>query len=299
MRDFQEATSIEAVNERLANCQDERLKQVLAAATRHLHAFVREVRPSMDEWQAAIGFLTRTGQICSDTRQEWILFSDIMGVSSLVDVVNNPTDARVTESTVLGPFHVAGSPALPHGANISRDGRGRPCVVTGRVLDAAGAPVAGALLDVWQTSEDGWYDVQQPGIQPEGNLRGKFRAEPDGSFWFVSVKPASYPIPTDGPVGELLRAIGRHPFRPAHIHFIISAPGYESVTTHIFAEGDPYLDSDTVFGVKSSLVETVVESHSSEDAARHGVTAPFWRVSHEFRLAPLARADAAAATAAA
>jgi catechol 1,2-dioxygenase len=290
MRDFQEATSIEAVNERLANCQDERLKQVLAAATRHLHAFVREVRPSMDEWQAAIGFLTRTGQICSDTRQEWILFSDIMGVSSLVDVVNNPTDARVTESTVLGPFHVAGSPALPHGANISRDGRGRPCVVTGRVLDAAGAPVAGALLDVWQTSEDGWYDVQQPGIQPEGNLRGKFETDGDGTFWFVTVKPASYPIPNDGPVGALLRQVGRHPYRPAHIHFIISAPGFASKTTHIFAEDDPYLDSDAVFGVKSTLIEVFHENTDPATAARYGVTAPFWSVSHTFHLARAAAA---------
>lgn len=294
MRDYQEATSTEAVIERLANCQDERLKQVMAAATRHLHAFVREVRPTMDEWAAAIGFLTRTGQICNEARQEWILFSDIMGVSSLVDVVNNPTDDRVTESTVLGPFHVAGAPHLPHGANICLDGRGRPCVVTGRVLDVEGRPVAGALLDVWQTTEDGWYDVQQPDIQPAGNLRGKFQTDAEGRFWFVTVKPASYPIPNDGPVGALLRQLGRHPYRPAHIHFIISAPGYATKTTHIFAEDDPYLDSDAVFGVKSTLIEVFHEINDPAEAARYGVTAPFWQVSHEFHLAGGAAAAKAA-----
>jgi catechol 1,2-dioxygenase len=298
MRDFNETNATEAFLARLDTCADPRLARIIGGFARHLHAFIREIRPTQAEWGAAISFLTRTGQISDDKRQEFVLLSDVMAVSMLVDAINHDHPG-VTESTVLGPFHVDGAPLLPLGSNISLDGRGQPCVVSGRVLDDAGRPIGGAVLDVWQTTEDGWYDVQQPGIQPEGNLRGKFRAEPDGSFWFVSVKPASYPIPTDGPVGELLRAIGRHPFRPAHIHFIISAPGYESVTTHIFAEGDPYLDSDTVFGVKSSLVETVVESHSSEDAARHGVTAPFWRVSHEFRLAPLARADAAAATAAA
>jgi catechol 1,2-dioxygenase len=295
MRDFQEATSTDAVIERLTECRDPRLRQVMAAVTRHLHAFVREVRPSTEEWLAAIDYLTRTGQMCSGVRQEWVLFSDVMGVSSLVDVVNNPTDERVTESTVLGPFHVAGAPALPHGANISRDGRGRPCVVTGRVLDAAGAPIEGAMLDVWQTSEDGWYDVQQPGIQPEGNLRGKFATDADGRFWFVTVKPASYPVPTDGPVGELLRKLERHPFRPAHIHFIISAPGFASKTTHIFAEDDPYLDSDAVFGVKTSLIEVFHEVADPAAAAGYGVTAPFWSVSHEFRLAGQRATEAAAA----
>ena len=284
MRDFQEETATDAVVARLAECRDERLKQVMAAAARHLHDFVREVRPTTAEWLAAIDFLTRTGRKCTDTRQEWVLFSDIMGVSSLVDVVNNPTDDRVTESTVLGPFHVAGSPTLPHGANICRDGRGRPCVVSGRVLDADGAPVAGAVLDVWQTTEDGWYDVQQPGLQPEGNLRGKFATDATGHFWFVTVKPASYPIPNDGPVGALLREMGRHPYRPAHIHFIISAAGFASKTTHIFAEGDPYLDSDAVFGVKSTLIEVFHEVADAEAAACHGVTAPFWKVSHDFHL---------------
>jgi protocatechuate 3,4-dioxygenase beta subunit len=284
MRDFTEATATEAFLARLDDCQDARLRGVMAAAARHLHAFVREVRPTHEEWLTAIQFLTRTGQICDAQRQEWILLSDVLAVSMLVDAINHPADGAQTESTVLGPFHVAGSALLPNGANICRDGRGRPCVVQGRVLDAQGAPISGAVLDVWQTTEDGWYDVQQPGIQPEGNLRGKFETDAHGCFWFVSVKPASYPIPTDGPVGALLRSLGRHPYRPAHIHFIISAPGFEAVTTHIFAEGDPYLDSDAVFGVKSSLIDSFQEIQSPEEAERYGVIAPFWMVSHEFRL---------------
>jgi catechol 1,2-dioxygenase len=284
MRDFNETTATEAFLKRLEDCRDDRLKQVMTAAARHLHAFIREVRPTHDEWLAGIQFLTRTGQICDDKRQEWVLFSDVMAVSMLVDAINHPADAALTESTVLGPFHVAGAPLLPHGANICRDGRGRPCVVEGSVRDADGRPIPGAILDVWQTTEDGWYDVQQPGIQPDGNLRGRFQTDAEGRFWFVSVKPASYPIPTDGPVGALLDKLGRHPFRPAHIHFIIDAPGFEPVTTHVFAAGDPYLDSDAVFGVKSSLIETFHENLSDEAARRFGVTAPFWQVSHDFSL---------------
>ena len=287
MRDFSEANATGAFLARLDACPDPRLRQVIGAFACHLHGFIREIRPSQDEWSAAISFLTRTGQACTDTRQEYVLLSDVMAVSMLVDAINH-AHVGVTESTVLGPFHVDGAPLLPLGSNISRDRRGTPCVVSGRVLDEADRPIADAELDVWQTTEDGWYDVQQPDVQPAGNLRGRFRTDAAGEFWFVSVKPASYPIPTDGPVGELLRAIGRHPYRPAHIHFIISAAGHASVTTHIFAAGDPYLDSDTVFGVKSSLVEPFAENASAVDAARFGVTAPFWEVRHEFRLAAAA-----------
>ena len=284
MRDFTEATATEAFLARLDTCPDPRLAKIIGAFARHLHGFVREVRPTQAEWAAAVSFLTRTGKISDDKRQEFVLLSDVLAVSMLVDAINH-ANLGVTESTVLGPFHVDGAPHLPLGTNISRDGRGQDCVVSGRVLNEDGAPIAGAELDVWQTTEDGWYDVQQPGVQPEGNLRGRFLTDDDGRFWFVSVRPASYPIPTDGPVGELLRAIGRHPYRPAHIHFIISAAGFQTVTTHIFAEGDPYLDSDTVFGVKTSLVEPFIRNDSAADAARRGVTAPFWDVSHEFRLA--------------
>ena len=284
MRDFTEANATDAFIARLDQAQDPRFKEVIASAVRHLHAFIREVRPTQAEWGTAIDLLTRTGRISDDKRQEFVLFSDVTAVSMLVDAINNPGH-DVTESTVLGPFHVDGAPVLPLGADINKGGTGRPCVVMGRVLAADGAPIAGAELDVWQTTEDGWYDVHQPDSQPEGNLRGKFLTDASGGFHFLTVKPASYPIPTDGPVGELLRAMGRHPYRPAHIHFIITAPGFRPVTTHIFAEGDPYLDSDAVFGVKTSLVEIFHENASANDAARYGVTVPFWTVSHEFRLA--------------
>ncbi len=293
MRDFTETTATDAFVARLDHAPDPRFRAMMGAFARHLHDFVREVRPTQAEWAAAISFLTRTGQVSDDKRQEWVLFSDVMAVSMLVDAINHPAAGGVTESTVLGPFHVDGAPSLPLGANISLDGRGRPCVVSGRVTGPDGAPIPGAVLDVWQTTEDGWYDVQQPDAQPAGNLRGRFQTDAKGEFWFVSVRPASYPIPTDGPVGELLRAMGRHAWRPAHIHFIITAPGFAPVTTHIFAEGDPYLESDTVFGVKSSLVEAFRENRSEDDARRFGVTAPFWTVQHDFVLGREAPAAAA------
>lgn len=289
---FSEEQSEAAVIARFQGCADTRLKQVMESAVRHLHAFIKEVEPSMEEWMAAIQFLTRTGQICDDKRQEWILLSDTLGVSMLCETINHRAVDGRTESTVLGPFHVRGAPLLPQGANISRDGKGVPCVVSGRVLDVDGRPIAGAELDVWQTSEDGFYDIQQPGVQPEGNLRGRFQTDAEGRFWFVTVKPCSYPIPTDGPVGYLLNATGRHPYRPAHIHFIIGAPGHHPVTTHLFVEGDSYLDSDAVFGVKQSLIERFVEVHDPAEARRFGVAAPFWRVGHDFALMPVAGAQA-------
>jgi protocatechuate 3,4-dioxygenase beta subunit len=258
----------------------------MTCVVRHLHAVVREVEPTPEEWMSAIRFLTETGQICDDRRQEYILLSDTLGVSMLVDAINHRSSGDTTESTVLGPFHVAGAALLKHGADICKDGRGEPTVVRGRVLDPDGGPIAGAVLDVWQTNGDGFYEVQQPGEQPEMNLRGRFETDADGRFWFRTVKPVSYPIPTDGPVGQLLRNLGRHPYRPAHIHFIVSAPGFESVTTHLFVEGDPYLDSDAVFGVKASLIVPFTRSESAEDARRLGVSAPFYLVDYDFRLAP-------------
>lgn len=253
-RYFSEDTSEQAVIARLENCDDPRFRTVMEGAIKHLHAFVKEVEPTLDEWMAAIEFLTKTGQICDDKRQEWILASDTLGVSMLVDAINHRKPHGATENTVLGPFHVAGAPELQMGDDICRDGIGEPCVVRGVVADEDGNPISGAELDVWQTNGEGFYDVQQPTEQPQMNLRGKFRTGPDGAFWFKTVKPVPYPVPTDGPVGQLLKAMGRHPYRPAHIHFIVSAPGFEQVTTHIFVDGDPYLESDAVFGVKDSLV---------------------------------------------
>ena len=282
---FTEANSADVVVARNANAESERLKTVMASATRHLHAFIKEVEPTNAEWMAAIEFLTRTGQICSDWRQEWILFSDILGASMLVDAINNRKPSGATETTVLGPFHVSDAPRYPNGANICLDGKGEPMLVTGRVTDTDGRPIAGALLDVWQANDEGFYDVQQKGVQPDMNLRGVFTTEADGSFWFGSVKPRFYPIPDDGPVGQLLRRLGRHPNRPAHIHFIVGADGYEPITTHLFTPDCPYLQSDAVFGVKQSLIADFLTIDDPAKAAELGFANPFVTVHWDFVLA--------------
>ncbi|MEX0853539.1 MAG: intradiol ring-cleavage dioxygenase [Bauldia sp.] len=283
MRDFNEETATAAVIERMANAKDARFKAIMTSVVRHLHAVVREVEPTLDEWMAAIQFLTATGQKCDDKRQEFILLSDTLGVSMLVDAINHRKPSGATESTVLGPFHVDGAPKRKMGDSISLDGKGNPALVAGRVVDESGQPIGGALLDVWQTSSDGFYDIQDPN-QPEMNLRGLFTTDTDGRFFFRTVKPSSYPIPTDGPVGKMLLAMGRHPMRPAHIHFIIGAPGFEPVTTHIFVAGDEYLDSDAVFGVKDSLIEPFALRDDPGEARKLGLGNPFYLVSHEFGL---------------
>lgn len=254
MRYLTEDTSAETVNARIDPASDPRLRQVMTALVRHLHAFAREVSLTEAEWETAVDFLTRTGQICSDQRQEFILLSDVLGLSMLVDAMGNRKSRGETESTVFGPFHVDGAPEREMGAQISADGKGEPCLFEGRILDAEGRPLSNALVDVWSDNADGFYDVQQPGLQPPMNNRGVFRTGPDGRYAFRGIKPVSYPIPDDGPVGQMLAALGRHPWRPAHMHFLISAPGFKRLVTHIFVAGDPYLASDAVFGVKPSLI---------------------------------------------
>ena len=283
MRDFNETTATAAVLERMSGCKDRRLKEIMASVVTHLHAVVREVEPTMEEWMAAIQFLTQTGQMCDDKRQQFILLSDTLGVSMLVDAINHRKPSGATESTVLGPFHVAGAPKKKMGDTISKDGKGDPTYVSGRVLDQAGQPIAGALLDVWQTSSDGFYDVQDQ-RQPEMNLRGLFTTAADGRFFFRTAKPSSYPIPTDGPVGKMLMALGRPPMRPAHIHFIIGAPGFEPVTTHLFVAGDEYLDSDAVFGVKGSLIVPFEQHDDAKRAQQLGLANPFFTAEYEFML---------------
>jgi hydroxyquinol 1,2-dioxygenase len=253
MRQFTEETLTDAVVARLARCEDPRFRQVMTALIRHVHAFVREVELSEAEWMAAIQFLTATGQTSVGDRQEFILLSDVLGVSMLVDAINHRKPSGATESTVLGPFYAEGAPALPMGADIAHGGPGEPTEVRGRVLTPDGRPIEGALLDVWQTAANALYSTQDP-KQDRFNCRGRFRTDASGAFFFRTVKPVSYPVPTDGPVGQILNAMGRHPMRPAHIHFIVSAPGYETVATHLFVKGDRYLDSDVVFAVKNSLI---------------------------------------------
>ncbi|MFJ4830573.1 intradiol ring-cleavage dioxygenase [Streptomyces sp. NPDC088747] len=271
----------------LERTADPRLRELLTALTRHLHDFVRETEPTMEEWERAIGFLTATGQMCTDTRQEFILLSDVLGVSMLVETINGHREPGATESTVLGPFHMTESPVRALGANIDLMGAGEPCVVSGRVLAPDGTPLPGAVLDVWQADPEGFYDVQRPDVQPAGNGRGLFTADADGHFWFRSCVPSPYPIPTDGPVGELLKATDRHPYRPAHIHFIASADGHAPVTTHIFVAGSRYLDSDAVFAVKESLVQDFAKTDDPSLAREFGVPNPFRYARFDLVLEPV------------
>ena len=281
---FSEERSAEVVAASFADTPDPRLRQVLTSLVHHLHAFVKDVELTEEEWGFAIDFLTRTGHMSDEVRQEFILLSDVLGVSMLVETINHRTGGTSTESTVLGPFHMVESPKRELGENIALDGKGAPCLVSGQVTGPDGEPLAGAVVDVWQTNEDGFYDVQQPDIQPPGNLRGLFTTDEQGRFWFRSVVPRYYPIPDDGPVGELLAATGRHPNRPAHVHFIVTAPGHRPVTTHLFVDGSPYIDSDAVFGVKESLVREFPVVDDPARAAEVGLPNPFRTVHFDVTL---------------
>ena len=253
MRNITEHNITEVVIARLANCGDARLKEVLTSLVTHLHAFVRETKLSEAEWLKGIEFLTATGHITDDKRQEFILLSDTLGVSMLTVAQNHSKPANATEATVFGPFHVAGAPQFDNGDDISAGAPGEPLYVDCTVRDTAGNVVPGATIDVWQADDDGFYDVQIEGLETH-RARGTLHANDQGRFWFKTVLPVAYPIPTDGPVGAMLVATGRHPWRPAHVHFMIQAPGCEILITHVFRDGDPYLDSDTVFGVRASLI---------------------------------------------
>ena len=286
---FTEANSAEVVISRIAADTDPRLRQIVSVLVKHLHAAVKELEPSQDEWLQAIQFLTATGHKCDDWRQEFILLSDVLGVSMLVDAINNRKPSGASESTVLGPFHVDGAPELAMGADICLDQKGEPMLVRGRILDTEGQPIAAAKIDVWQANDEGFYDVQQQGIQPEFNLRGVFRTGADGAYWFRGVKPRYYPIPADGPVGQMLQALGRHPYRPAHLHYIITANGFAPLTTHIFDPDDKYIHSDAVFGVKQSLMAKFDWIDQPQAIADADMTTPFYLVEHDFVLAPETR----------
>jgi catechol 1,2-dioxygenase len=249
---FQDLT--DQVVERMRNASSDRLREVLGRLVHHLHAFVREVGLTQEEWRTGVDFLTRTGQICDTQRQEFILLSDILGVSMLVDAVNHPEAPGLADSTVLGPFYSGRQRELAFGESILlRPEPGEPLWMDGRIIDGAAQPVADAVIEVWQTAPNELYDVQDPD-QPRGHLRATLRSDAQGAYGFQTILPTSYPIPDDGPAGQLLTAMGRHPYRPAHIHFLISAPGYRTLVTHLFIAGDRYLESDAVFGVKSSLI---------------------------------------------
>jgi hydroxyquinol 1,2-dioxygenase len=266
--DFTEETAADAVVESFAATADPRLRELLSSLVRHLHAFVRDTEPTIAEWEQAIDFLTATGHKCDHERQEFILLSDVLGISMLVETINNRKTAGATESTVLGPFHMVTSPRRALGDTIDLVGTGPQCVLAGRVLSADGTPLPGAELDVWQANDQGFYDVQQPDVQPPGNGRGLFTAGQDGAYWFRTIVPAHYPIPTDGPVGTLLEATKRHPYRPAHVHFIVTAPGHRPLTTHVFVAGSPYIESDAVFAVKKSLITEFKPADDPNQPAR-------------------------------
>ncbi len=257
----------------------------MQALVRHLHAFVGEVGLTEEEWRAAIATLTATGDITDEHRQEFILWSDALGVSMLVDALANARPEGATESTVLGPFYVPGSPLREYGASIAEEPAGTPTWVHGAVRDLDGAPIAGAEVDVWQNGDDRLYAVQKP-EGPEEHLRGRFRTRDDGSFGFLAVRPVPYPIPDDGPVGRMLAATGRHPWRPAHIHLIVRAPGFETVTTHVFDAESEYLDSDAVFAVKPSLLREIVPRAADDPERPPGIDGEWASLRCDVVLAP-------------
>ncbi len=267
---FTEENSADVVIGQNANAKSDRIREVMASITRHLHDVVKEVEPTQAEWMTAIQYLTATGHKCDDWRQEFILLSYVLGVSMLVNAVNSRRPDGALENTVLGPFHIGGTPEYAMGTNICLDAQGQDMVVSGRILNADGDHLNNVKIDVWQANDEGFYDVQQKGIQPDFNLRGVFRTSDDGTYWFKAVRPKHYSIPTDGPVGQLLEELGRHAWRPAHLHFIVSKEGYDEVTTHIFDPDDIYINSDAVFGVKDSLIAEFVEVDDPEHVAKLG-----------------------------
>ena len=253
MRNLNEDTITQAVIERFSRTPDPRLKEILTSLIQHLHAFARDVHLTEEEWFKGIDFLTRTGHMCNDKRQEFILLSDTLGLSMLTVAMNNKKPAGCTEATVFGPFYVEGAPEYRNGDDVANGAHGKPCLVRGTVRGLNGEPVPGARLEVWQADADGNYDVQYADLA-HAQARGSLHADERGAYHFRTIVAEAYPIPTDGPVGEMLRASRNHPWRPAHLHFMITAPGYETLITHVFRDGDTYLDSDAVFGVRQSLV---------------------------------------------
>jgi len=287
MTQFNDSQLTAAVIDSFAETPNPRAKFLLQELVKSLHEYVRKTDLTFEEWGYAIDFLTRTGQKCTDIRQEFILLSDVLGVSMLVDAVNHRERDGATETTVLGPFYVGEHRKTAHGTDISADLQGERMFVQSRVTDLHGKPLAGVPVDVWHADDDGFYDSQKPSYATEGpSSRARFITDDDGRFFFRTILPCSYPIPTDGPVGEMILQTRRHPMRPAHVHFLVNAPGYEPLITHVFIDGDKYLDSDVVFGVKDSLVHKLERRAAGGKAGGRIVDRPYAVMTYDFVLAP-------------
>jgi hydroxyquinol 1,2-dioxygenase len=285
MRQFNEDNLTAAVIDRFKKAKDPRFREIITSAVKHLHAWAREVNLTEEEWFEGIKYLTAVGQKCDDKRQEFILLSDIMGLSMMIVALNHKTVPGATEATVLGPFFAHGAKEFDYGGDL-REGctvKGEDVYVSGKITSLDGKPVANAVLDIWQAKADGIYDVQTEG---EFELRGRVKANAKGEYAFKSYKPKFYSVPIDGPVGDLIRSTGNHHMRPAHMHAIVSAPGYQQVITHVFVEGDKYLDEDAVFAVKNSLVAKYKKVNDAAEAKRLGLPNPFLRLDWDFKLAP-------------
>ncbi|WP_027210746.1 intradiol ring-cleavage dioxygenase [Burkholderia sp. WSM2232] len=283
MRNLDENTVTEAVIASHQNAPDERLKAIVSSLVRHLHAFARETGLTEREWEAGIRFLTDVGHVTNEQRQEFVLLSDALGLSALVTAMAHRKPDGCTEATVLGPFFVDNAPAYRNGDDIANGAAGEPCFVSGHVRGPEGEPIAGARIEIWQADADGLYDVQRLN-DAQQRARGVLHSMPDGRYFFRSIVPTPYPIPHDGPVGLMLSALGRHPWRPAHLHFMVTAPGYERLVTHVFREGDPYLDGDAVFGVRSSLVVPWTRHMRGRSPDGNMMSDPFTTVSFDLVL---------------
>jgi hydroxyquinol 1,2-dioxygenase len=289
MRNINEDNITQAVLASMDQCRNPRLRTILTSLVQHLHSFAREVKLTEEEWFAGIKFLTDVGHITDDARQEFILLSDVLGLSTLVTAQNNVKPEGCTEATVFGPFFIEGAPHYPLGADISNGARGEPCFVSGRVTDPDGRPLAGVEMDVWQSDEEGFYDVQRPPTSAAEHVhraRAKLTTDAEGRYHFRSILAQPYPIPHDGPVGAMLEALGRHPWRPAHLHYMLTTPGYERLITHVFRNNDRYLDSDAVFGVRSTLISDWVRHDPGTAPDGTVMDRPFYTLNYDFVLNP-------------
>jgi hydroxyquinol 1,2-dioxygenase len=282
----------DVVLERWQAVPDKRLRQVMQSLILHLHAFVRDIEPTSEEWGKAIAFLTEIGQKCDAKRQEFILFSDVMGVSMLVDAINHRLETGATPTTVEGPFHVPNAPELPDGGNMAAGCPGIPCFVTGAVKGLDGAPVAGARLDMWSTDGEGLYEAQRDVTGPW--MRGIYHTRADGSYTVRTVAPIGYSIPMDGPIGALFKQTEISEMRPAHMHFCIEAPGYHRIVTHLFDRTCQFIETDVVYGVKAPLIVDFVENPPGVAPNGETVDTKFYTVHYDFVLQSVAEAAAAA-----